>query len=345
MSEACCDHPPVDLLVKAAPLGAGSGDGEGEDPRLEALWRLIQAARREWRAWSSELFAALEGLLRGGEGLTDEVVAQVTPLLDEHGATFVWRMTGTGEPPAGAGDRLSWLESTYRVGIAHAREQGLAAAPPARIVAVARDVQLTAQQREGLEYVRARGAVFMRRPVERLVAETGEAVRQARRQLSEQERRLVRRETAAAVVRRDTAEALAVRLRDTVQGTAITNNLDRVARTELMFAHNEGAKAELKARAEASGEPDPRVFKQISPHACVHCRRIWGAAGKPTIYRLSEIEANDAEGGNMGRKAPDWRATTGPIHPNCTCGHLLRYTPGIDEAINAAAKAILDSYK
>ena len=81
----------------------------------------------------------------------------------------------------------------------------------------------------------------------------------------------------------------------------------------------------IEKKAAEIGETDPLVYKITSVTACQHCYRIWGRRGS-IRYHLSELERWEALGGNFHKPAREWRATIGPIHPNCMCGSLFLYT-------------------
>ncbi|MCK4858015.1 MAG: hypothetical protein KAT58_08610, partial [candidate division Zixibacteria bacterium] len=62
---------------------------------------------------------------------------------------------------------------------------------------------------------------------------------------------------------------------------------------------------------------DVLVAKRVLAGACQHCMRVYNDPnGQPRIFKLSTLEAN---GTNVGRKAADYRATLGPLHPFCVC--------------------------
>lgn len=53
-------------------------------------------------------------------------------------------------------------------------------------------------------------------------------------------------------------------------------------------------------------------------HNCKHCKRLHlGPDGQPRIFKLSTLMKNGAT--NFGRKAADWKAVTGSVHPHCQC--------------------------
>ena len=91
----------------------------------------------------------------------------------------------------------------------------------------------------------------------------------------------------------------------------------RIAATEKQRAMQEGQSRALTKRF---GSPKKvRVAKQPAPDACEHCVALHLTAGRgsvPKIFTLAELTAN---GTNVGRKARDWRAVVGPVHPWCAC--------------------------
>ena len=144
------------------------------------------------------------------------------------------------------------------------------------------------------------------------------------RVLTEAEYAKVRPTIERAILERRTERELASDLRAAVAGTQLTNEMLRVARTELRSAHAEAAYEALKTQTQELGIPDPEVYKLTSPTGCKQCIRIWGRGGS-TRYLLSQVEAWEQQGGNYGRPAASWGPTIGPVHPNCTCGPLLVY--------------------
>lgn len=95
------------------------------------------------------------------------------------------------------------------------------------------------------------------------------------------------------------------------------------------------------------------VFKRPMPDACKHCKRLHlGPDGNPWIFKLSDLRAN---GTNVGRKAADWQAVVGSVHPWCQCqlshvpkgwgfnedGELVPGGKGGQETTTEAVKAFL----
>lgn len=353
----------IERLTKAVgPLGEGSGDGEGEDPRYQTLWRLVQAARRDWRRWRATLIREVTTALRDGRLLpmTAENHRLLQELLQDHEVAMVIRFAGASAVPDDAMiERLiargllteqaaaggGYIEPAFRVG---RRLETLADAPDDKAVAEILDeafgINLNRTDIAALESIRIRGAELVKAPARRLTGDVLIQVAETDRALSTVERRAIQEGVAESYVRRETVQQAGRRMRERAVGTRLTNDMDRLVRTELVGAHNFGAKEALRQDVfRTTGELDPWVYKAISPFACVHCQRIWGPAAAPIKYRLSEIEDNDAAGGNYGRKAADWVATTGPIHPNCTCPPLLAWEEGGPERIRDAVQQIMES--
>lgn len=349
-----CD---LHTLAKAVgPLGEGSAEGEGEDPRFEALWRLVQAARRDWRRWGDRLVGEVTRRLQDGSllPLTRENEEVLLELLRAHEDALVLRLAGAGVGESRIQELVdqglvhpdvrsrSYLERSYRVGrtleqLAPVSVGKAGRETVAEVLKRAAGLALDQEDRQALSFVMRRGAQYMRSPADILVGDVTVQLARHERALNEAEISRVQGAVARGYAERKTVAQVARDLREAAEGTRLTNNMDRVARTELVYAHNHGAKQALKVAARQAGDDAPRVYKMISPFACQHCKRIWGLPGSPKVYTLAEVERNDAEGGNFGRRAADWRATTGPIHPNCTCGPLHYYHPTLTAAIQEAS--------
>lgn len=87
---------------------------------------------------------------------------------------------------------------------------------------------------------------------------------------------------------------------------------DRVARTELQGAYNEGVLASGMTRFGSQA----RIARVPESDACDACKRLFLENGRPRIFTAVELTGN---GTNVGRKPPQWLATVWPIHPNCRC--------------------------
>jgi len=96
---------------------------------------------------------------------------------------------------------------------------------------------------------------------------------------------------------------------------------NRIVETEMQNIYQQGVAEVLK---EVYGE-EVEVYKTPYPLACRHCIRLYlteGIGSKPIVFKLKNLEAN---GTNIGRKVPEWKATVGTIHPFCRCP--LKYKP------------------
>jgi hypothetical protein len=95
----------------------------------------------------------------------------------------------------------------------------------------------------------------------------------------------------------------------------------RVASTEMHEAIQRGVYSEVR-RVHGDSQ---LVYKQPSPSACAHCRRVFlKSDGTPRVFKLSELEDN-----NFGKKAADWGPVIGAVHPWCQC-QLLVIPDGYD---------------
>ncbi len=119
-----------------------------------------------------------------------------------------------------------------------------------------------------------------------------------------------------------------------------SRDFKRIAATEKHKAMQEGIVTGLVDRY---GDPDDiRVAKMPNPDACPHCMRLHKHRdGRLRIFKLSELVEN---GSNVGRKAANWQATVGPVHPWCGCD--LIHVPegwGFDEDGDMLPEALLRS--
>lgn len=95
----------------------------------------------------------------------------------------------------------------------------------------------------------------------------------------------------------------------------------RIVETEMQNIYSIG---QAQTIMEAHGL-DARVYKEVYPGACTHCRKFFttgGSGSKPRIFKLKDLINN---GDNIGKKTKDWLPTLSPTHPYCRC--LLRYIP------------------
>lgn len=92
-------------------------------------------------------------------------------------------------------------------------------------------------------------------------------------------------------------------------------DLGRIAETELQNAYEYGKGAHFN---EEYG--NKRVYyKQVYPGACQYCIKLYltnGIGSEPRLFTYQELLDN---GTNIGKKAKDWKATLGTVHPFCRC--------------------------
>ena len=127
----------------------------------------------------------------------------------------------------------------------------------------------------------------------------------------------------ALATHRDYSE-LALELARTTEKYA--HNWERIARTELQGAYNEGVILEA---IEDWGE-GAQIARVTETNACGHCIRLFrNPDWTPRVFPIKELLAN---GTNVGRPATSWVATIWPVHPNCRCD-TLNVPPGM--SVNA----------
>ena len=346
-------HLGVDLaaLQKATPPKRG---GKPSDPRFPELKALIDAARDDWARWSDTLVDEVVAFMADGRRRLDSgTEGKLASLLARHGLRHVLKVAGRLSAPDdqrlakkyGLSGEGSHVGLGFRLGRAlnfrkvHQLPRPTDRPPTRRELARrARLVELTPQDVKALNHVQRKAAIHVRRPV-------SAALGAVERHLSDAERDLFMQSVSSAVRENKGARDLARDLSEAVSGRAsLTNDMDRVARTELHDAHAMGAYLALKEQSKRAGLADPEVYKLTSPRSCRHCRRIWGRPGAPRRYRLSFVEGRVAAGGNYGVSAADWGPVPGPTHPNCTEGPLQLYLPALKNAIDEAAAAMAAFY-
>lgn len=308
------------------------------DLRFPELTTLIRKARLDWRRWSDALIDAVDELVSKRGTTHPRLREELEELFAEHRVGFEMGW-------AGPRNERRRTMSTVELGYRSSRRRDVTRPPTTmqshptteQIVREAWEADWTPRDEDAANYARARAAVYMRRPVSMVWTELD-------RKLSERELAKLRPVIAAGVRDRVSSVDLARDLRDAVQGTTLTNDMDRVARTELAFAHGFGGYVELKKQAEVMGDEDPWVYKQVSPVACRHCREIWGPPGNPNRYRLSHVEQREAAGGNFRLPADQWGPVFGPAHPHCTCGPLQYWNEAVHDLVEEGLRTLREVY-
>ncbi len=339
------------------PLAKG---GEGPDLRSPELNRLVELARTSWEEWGEKLIDALVVLGKAGKlvPMTLENEELLASLFADHEAALVVRLTG--HAPGDMIDRLirrglvsptvrreAVIPLAFQLGKALPVMETLPERPESRatlaeLVKHAMRADIAPDDRAAVEYMQRRGMIYMRRPA---VVGTGIAAERIARmdaQLTDEELRALRIAGDQAVRERATRTRWRELLGEAMHGhPSLQNDMDRIARTEAAFAHGAGAIAKIREESKKIGDPDPLVYRPVSPRACTECKRIFGEHGAPIPYRLSVIMARDAAGGNYGLPRDQWGPVSGPVHPNCTCPPPMRYNKAHIDAINAATKRIM----
>jgi hypothetical protein len=326
---------------------AKAGRGEGPDPRFPEIEHLVDEVRTRWSRWTRWLVDKLIGRVE----TRTATPAAVATIMETHEIGVTRALTGTvletpkGEPLVVDRELLPpQPETTAPISIAF--RLGVAADPdnPPRVPEAVREPPpvstLSDAGRAALTYARSRAAIYLRRPIgdlrqttERILIDGG--IPLDPRALTEEERGGVRRVIVDAIEHGRPLGETTQRLRDALNDAKLTNNVERIARTELAAAHHHGAYVTLRASLPLGA--DPEVYKITSPQACSECLRIWGHNANPVHYKLSTVEAFTAAGGNYGKKPADWGPTIGPTHPNCACPPLLRWNPAVHDAVQDAA--------
>jgi hypothetical protein len=167
-------------------------------------------------------------------------------------------------------------------------------------------------QQASVVFIRQRGAQYVvglgNRVADDFTTLAIESETEARAELRE----VIATETAESLIRRETAKKLASRLGNATGDWA--RDLDRIARTEIVNAQNEG---QVDAWQEPIKTMGFRVAKRPAPDACKSCKKAYLMPdGTPRIFDEAELRAN---GTNFGRKQKDWLPVIGTLHPNCAC--------------------------
>lgn len=347
-------------------IGGGGDDHEPPDPRYPWLNTLIDRARRDWDTWGDKLTKEVSKLLKDGALLPMNARNEqaLLNLFRDHQVEMVVRFAGHTPDRARLADLIkrglvapsienqSYVDMAWRIG------RGLEALHPHAIpegddddllkekLRTALAYKMTPQDERALEYAKRQGAMLMRRPAEVFSSELERVVQyhDERRLLKPDELGVIRSAVARSVEGKGSG-SLERDLRAAVQGhPTLVNDMRRVARTELTNVHSHGAYIGLKAALAAQGIADPDVFKFVSVHSCIDCRRIWGDPTKPRHYKLSYVEAREAAGGNFGLPRSEWGPCIAGIHPNCTEGPLMYYAPHLVTAIDQAAARFMKRY-
>ena len=95
-----------------------------------------------------------------------------------------------------------------------------------------------------------------------------------------------------------------------------THNWDRIAKTELQAAYNDGR---VLNALERYGDRT-QVARFPESGACEKCIEHFTTGGRPIVWPIAELLDN---GSNVGRKRSSWLATLYPMHTNCRCDTII----------------------
>lgn len=318
------------------------------DPRFPDLEPLARASVSSWNRWSNWLADALQKLLRPKRPpITDPAGAEaLRDVFEQHAAGVQVALTGTApgarpevmrvvrevEPV-----KVAPIEAAVRLAVARPSTGEIEPRSARSLFEVERaveQVKLTPAEVAASEAAAARAAVNLRRPVVALQI-------QAERALREGESRSIRDALSRSIEDRATHEETKRAVLDAIVGTDLTNDVNRIVRTELAAAACDGALETLLRDARALGMGDnPQIYKLASPYACTDCKRIYGEPGKPVVVHLDDVRRNS----NFGKKPKDYAWTVGPLHVNCLCPPPMLYQDKLHALATAAAARLAARY-
>lgn len=122
----------------------------------------------------------------------------------------------------------------------------------------------------------------------------------------------VRNGIAEGIAKRQTISQVASSLFD--QFNDRSRDWRRIAHTEINNSIQKGIYERVKH--ESPKGPEQLVFKRPNPDACKYCNKVYLESDQitPIIFKISQLEET-----NIGKKAADWQATIGGVHPWCRC--------------------------
>ncbi len=179
-----------------------------------------------------------------------------------------------------------------------------------------RPLPLTPGEHDAIEYAKHHCATYVTGLGNKLADDCTTIAIEADKKQRQQYQGVIREEVAASIERRGAWRQVASEIGHRTKDWA--RDLKRIAATEKQRAMQEAFANRLKERE--GGDPRNILVAKIpAGDACDHCVRLHltgGQGSKPRIFRLSDLQAN---GSNHGRRAAQWMATVGPVHPWCAC--------------------------
>ena len=318
------------------------------DPRFPDLDPLAKAAVHSWNRWSNWLADALAKLVSPKKPpITDPAGADaLRDVFEQHAAGVQFAVAGVAPGARTEAMRVarevetpkvSPIEAAVRLAVARPTTGEIEPREARSFFEVQRaveQVKLTPSEAAASAAAAARAAVNLRRPVVALQI-------QAERALREGESRSIRDALSRSIEARATHEQTRRAVTDAIVGTDLTNDVNRIVRTELAAAACDGALEALLRDARALGMGDnPQIYKLASPYACTDCKRVYGEPGKPVVVRLSDVRNSS----NYGKKAKDYTWTIGPLHVNCLCPPPMLYQDKLHALATAAAARLAARY-
>ena len=171
----------------------------------------------------------------------------------------------------------------------------------------------TAQEKQALEIAQRRAGMYCVNLGSRYSQTLGQYLIESDQELADRTRGQIQDSVAAKIELRETRKQLTSRLKDLTRDWG--RDWERIAVTESHMAHQEGFFRSAIARKK---DGDALFAKIPEPDACDHCKRLYlGPDGKPIVKPAGWWDANGVS--NAGRKAADWKAVLGAIHPHCFC--------------------------
>ena len=332
---------------------------EPPSPYTPLLNALIELASLEFVQWRKRLLNdVIEIVGKSGEHMpiSREDMNKVRRVFREYEERLRLRMTGTsglpGDVLASLGvkeseGRENLVEAAYRLGttwkhdrvvkpVPHDSKPSVVRKRAQEALRVAFSVDMSDHQREMARRAQEKAGALITRPANAAARILGVTIQEESMKWSDAQLAPVRKAVKYALENRWGHGKLKDLLWNAISDSdapgvkTMTNDLERIAKTELQFAYARGAVDVLMEKAKGK---NLKVFTFAHPDACEQCKRIWGTMPKPNIYWLADVVAN---GTNKGLKPKQWRAIVGPIHPNCFCPPLKEYKEHVFSAVKKA---------
>jgi hypothetical protein len=265
--------------------------------------------------------------------LTPELLRVVKDIIQKHNAAFVVDVFGPAAIPPEMVKELQdaglleghedLFETAYNYGqlVAKLQDPNMPTWDLAKVKAelTKNPIPLSAVEVQAVQTAKLNAAQYVVGLGNTIDLQTGQVLVEADRAQRRELQGKIRTETAEKIASRKTVGTLKSRLGHSMQDW--TRDLDRIAITENHNVMQEGVGDGFRKQY----GPEARVSLIPMPDACKHCKRLHlGPDGAPIIFKLSQLAP---PGANVGKKAADWVACIGAIHPNCQC-QIVRVPAG-----------------